>query len=150
MGLEGFFHKLKDTASALRYEDGNQTRDLCFVEDIAWANLLAATTDRLDGLPANVGSGHGTSVRELASIIADQLGTQIAPIARGEFRPGEIRSLVSDITRVRTIGYEPRTTLEAGIAKYVQWIKAQGPVKDYFAPAEAGLPAKGIVQSIAK
>lgn len=145
-----FCTRLLTDQPPILYEDGNQTRDLCFVEDIAWANLLAATTDRLDGLPVNVGSGRGTSVRELASIIADQLGIQIAPIARGEFRPGEIRSLVSDITRIRTIGYQPRTTLEQGIAKYARWIKAQGPVKDYFAQAEAGLRAKGIVQSIAK
>lgn len=132
------------------YEDGNQTRDLCFVEDIAWANLLAAKMDRLDGQAVNVGSGRGTSIRELASIISDQLGVHIAPIVRHDFRPGEIRSLVSDISRARAIGYEPRTTLEVGIAKYVLWIKAQGPLKDYFAQAEAGLRAKGIVQSIAK
>ncbi len=84
------------------YEDGNQTRDLCFVEDIARANLLAATTDKLDGLPVNVGSGRATSVRDLAGIIAEQLGVKIAPLARGEFRPGEIRSLISDISRIGT------------------------------------------------
>src|SRR5260370_352154 len=38
------------------YEDGEQTRDFSFVEDIARANLLAAETDKLDGLPVNVGS----------------------------------------------------------------------------------------------
>ena len=72
----------------------------------------------------------------------------IAPLARGEFRPGEIRSLISDISRIRTIGYEPRTTLEQGIARYVDWIKTQGTVEDYFSKAEAGLRAKGIVQSV--
>jgi dTDP-L-rhamnose 4-epimerase len=132
------------------YEDGGQTRDLCFVNDIAHANLLAATSDALDGLAVNVGSGRATSVRDLAGIIADQLGVHIAPIARGEFRPGEIRSLISDITRIRSIGYEPQTTLEEGIARYTQWIKMQGNIKDYFSKAEAGLRAKGIVQGIAQ
>ena len=130
------------------YEDGGQTRDLCFVEDIARANLMVATTDKLDGLPVNVGSGRATSVRDLAGIIADQLGIAIAPIARREFRPGEIRALISDISRIRTIGYEPQTTLEQGIARYVEWIKTQGSVEDYFGKAEAGLRAKGIVQSV--
>lgn len=132
------------------YEDGGQTRDLCFVEDIAQANLLAATTDRLDGLPVNVGGGRATSVRDLASIIAEQLGVAIEPIARGEFRPGEIRSLISDISRARTIGYEPRVPLEEGIARYVAWIKTQGAVEDYFAKAEIGLREKGIVQNVAR
>jgi dTDP-L-rhamnose 4-epimerase len=142
-----FCTRLLNGQPPILYEDGGQTRDLCFVEDIARANLLAATTDSLDGLPANVGSGRGTSVRDLAAIIANQLGVNLEPLARGEFRPGEIRSLISDITRIRAIGYEPRTTIEEGIARYVDWIKTQGAVEDYFAKAEAGLRSKGIVQN---
>jgi dTDP-L-rhamnose 4-epimerase len=143
-----FCTRLLNGQPPIVYEDGGQTRDLCFVEDIARANLLAATTDKLDGLPANVGSGRATSVRDLAGIIAEQLGVKIAPLARGEFRPGEIRSLISDISRIRTIGYEPQTTIEQGIGRYVEWIRTQGTVEDYFAKAEAGLRAKGIVQSV--
>jgi dTDP-L-rhamnose 4-epimerase len=143
-----FCTRLLNGQPPIVYEDGGQTRDLCFVEDIARANLLAATSDKLDGLPTNVGSGRATSVRDLAAIIANQLGVKIEPLARGEFRPGEIRSLISDISRMRTIGYEPQTTIEQGIARYIDWIKTQGAVDDYFAKAEAGLRAKGIVQSI--
>ncbi len=143
-----FCTRLLNGQPPVLYEDGGQTRDLCFVEDIARANLLAAVTDKLDGLPVNVGSGRATSVRDLAGIIADQLGVKIEPVARGEFRPGEIRSLISDISRIRTIGYEPQTKIEQGIAHYIDWIKTQGAVEDYFASAEAGLRAKGIVQSV--
>jgi len=143
-----FCTRLLNGQPPILYEDGGQTRDLCFVEDIARANLLAATTNSLDGLPVNVGSGRATSVRELAAIIAGQLGVNLEPLARGEFRPGEIRALISDISRIRTIGYQPHTTIEAGIAHYVDWIKTQGTVEDYFAQAEAGLRAKGIVQSV--
>ena len=143
-----FCTRLLNNQPPVMYEDGGQTRDLCFVEDIARANLLVATTDKLDGLPVNVGSGRATSVRDLAGIIAQQLGVDLAPLARGEFRPGEIRSLISDISRIRTVGYEPQTSIEEGIGRYVQWIKTQGTVKDYFAEIEAGLRAKGIVQSV--
>ena len=143
-----FCTRLLNHQPPVMYEDGGQTRDLCFVEDIARANLMVATTDTLDGLPANVGSGRATSVRDLATIIAGQLGVDLAPLARGEFRPGEIRSLISDISRIRTIGYEPQTTIEQGIARYVAWIRTQGSVEDYFSKAEAGLRAKGIVQSV--
>ncbi len=143
-----FCTRLLNQQQPVMYEDGGQTRDLCFVEDIARANLLVATTDKLDGLPVNVGSGRATSVRDLAQIIADKLLIDIAPLARGEFRPGEIRSLISDITRVRTIGYEPSVTIEQGIGRYIDWIRTQGPVEDYFSKAEAGLRASGIVQSV--
>jgi dTDP-L-rhamnose 4-epimerase len=143
-----FCTRLLNNLPPVMYEDGGQTRDLCFVEDIARANLLVATTDKLDGLPVNVGSGRATSVRDLAGIIARQLGIEIEPLARGEFRPGEIRSLISDISRIRAIGYEPQTTIEEGIARYIAWIRTQGAVEDYFSKAEAGLRAKGIVQSV--
>ena len=143
-----FCTRLLNKLPPVVYEDGGQTRDLCFVEDIARANLLVATSDKLDGLPVNVGSGRATSVRDLANIIAKQLGVTIKPLARGEFRPGEIRSLISDISRIRTIGYEPTVTIEQGIARYIDWIKTQGAVEDYFSKAEAGLRAKGIVQSV--
>jgi len=143
-----FCTRLLNGLQPVMYEDGGQTRDLCFVEDIARANLLVGTSDKLDGLPVNVGSGRATSVRDLAGIIADGLGVKIEPLARGEFRPGEIRSLISDISRIRSVGYEPQVTIEQGIAKYLEWIGTQGEVADYFSAAEAGLRAKGIVQSV--
>ncbi len=145
-----FCTRLLNNQPPVMYEDGGQTRDLCFVEDIARANLLVMESDKLDGLPVNVGSGRATSVRDLAGIIAGKLGVDLTPLARGEFRPGEIRSLISDIGRIRTVGYEPSVTIEEGISRYVDWIRTQGTVKDYFAEAEAGLRANGIVQNVGK
>ncbi|HEY8598500.1 MAG TPA: NAD-dependent epimerase/dehydratase family protein [Thermomicrobiales bacterium] len=132
------------------YEDGEQTRDFCFVEDIARANLLAAESDALDGLPVNVGSGRATPIREVAETIADLLNVSLAPLARGEFRPGEIRHLTSDITRARAIGYAPTVELTTGIGRYLEWIRGQGEIRDYFGAAEAGLRAKRIVQRAAQ
>jgi dTDP-L-rhamnose 4-epimerase len=143
-----FCTRLLNDLPPVMYEDGGQTRDLCFVEDIAAANLLAATTSQLDGLPVNVGSGVATSVRDLAEMIARKLGKDIAPLARGEFRPGEIRSLISDTSRIQAAGYRPSVTVEEGIGRYIDWVMTQGPVKDYFGEIEAGLRAKGIVQSV--
>lgn len=143
-----FCTRLLNNKAPILYEDGNQTRDLCFVEDIARANLMVAETDKLDGLPVNVGSGRAASIREIAAFIARALNIDVAPIARGEFRPGEIRSLISDTSRIRSIGYEPQTTIEQGIGRYLDWIATQGSVDDYFAKAEAGLRSKGIVQSV--
>ena len=130
------------------YEDGNQTRDFCFVEDIAQANLLAATSDALDGQPVNVGSGVATTIRDVARMVADGLGVAIDPVARGEFRPGEIRYLTSDIARARAIGYRPSTGIADGIARYLDWIRTQGDVRDYFAAAEQVLRERGIVRRV--
>lgn len=144
-----FATRILNGQAPILYEDGEQTRDMCFVEDIARANLLAATTDLLDGRPVNVGSGRATTVREIARLVGDALGRPVEPLARGEFRPGEIRHLTSDTGRARAAGYEPRVALAEGIRRYVAWIAGQGDVRDYFGAAEAGLRAKRIVHRVA-
>lgn len=132
------------------YEDGEQTRDFSFVEDIARANLLAATTDALDGLAVNVGSARAVTIRKVAELVSDALNIHIEPIARGEFRPGEIRYLTSDTTRIRRAGYAPQVDLETGIERYIEWIRAQGDVRDYFAEAEKILRSKGVIRRASK
>ncbi len=75
------------------YEDGEQTRDFSFVEDIARANLLAATSDGLDGKAVNVGSGRAVTIKRVAEQISAALRIPLAPIMNREFRPGEMRHL---------------------------------------------------------
>ncbi|MFL6540110.1 MAG: SDR family NAD(P)-dependent oxidoreductase [Chthoniobacterales bacterium] len=145
-----FCTRLLNDLPPVLYEDGEQTRDFSFVEDIARANLLAATTDKLDGLPVNVGSGKGVPVREVAEQISEALGICIAPEVNGEFRPGEMRHLTSGTERIRTAGYEPQVDLLAGIGRYLDWIRQQADVKDYFSEAADILRKKGIVHRVAK
>lgn len=145
-----FCTRLLNDLPPVLYEDGEQTRDFSFVEDIARANLLAAETDRLDGLPVNVGSGKGVTIREVAEQISEALGIHIAPEMNGEFRPGEMRHLTSGTERIRAAGYTPQVDLAAGIGRYLEWIRAQADVKDYFSEAAEILRRKGIVHRVAK
>jgi dTDP-L-rhamnose 4-epimerase len=143
-----FCTRLLNNLPPVLYEDGEQTRDFSFVEDIARANLLAAQTDKLDGCPVNVGSGHGVPIREIAEHISGALKIDIPPEAKGEFRPGEMRHLTSDTTRVRAAGYQPLVDLREGIARYLDWIRAQSDVRDYFSEAATILRDKGIVHRV--
>jgi dTDP-L-rhamnose 4-epimerase len=143
-----FCTRLLYNLSPVLYEDGEQTRDFSFVEDIARANLLAVETDQLDGLPVNVGSGRGVSIREVAELISEALDIHIAPEAKGEFRPGEIRHLTSGTDRIRATGYSPQVELAAGIGSYLDWIRQQTDVRDYFGEAASILQSKGIVHRV--
>ncbi len=144
-----FATRLLNGQPPVLYEDGEQTRDLCYVGDVARANLLAATTGALDGLPVNVGTGRATTIRRVARIVADALGAAIEPVARGEYRPGEMRHLTSDVSRIGAAGYAPEVDLETGIERYLRWISTQGDVRDYFAAAEQVLREKRIVHRVA-
>jgi dTDP-L-rhamnose 4-epimerase len=144
-----FCTRLLNDLPPVLYEDGEQTRDFSFVEDIARANLLAATSDKLDGLPVNVGSCKGVPIREVAEQIATALDIHIPPEINGEFRPGEMRDLTSGTERIRAAGYEPQVDLADGIGRYLDWIRAQSDVKDYFSEAADILRSKGIVHRVA-
>jgi dTDP-L-rhamnose 4-epimerase len=143
-----FCTRLLNDLPPVLYEDGEQTRDFSFVEDIARANLLAAESDKLDGLPVNVGSGEGASIRQVAEQISDALGIHIAPEESGEFRPGEMRHLTSGTERIRAAGYAPQVDLATGIRRYLDWIRQQSDVRDYFSEAANILRSKGIVHRV--
>jgi dTDP-L-rhamnose 4-epimerase len=110
--------------------------------------LLATESDKLDGLPVNVGSGHGTPIHEVAEQLSAALKIDIAPEISGEFRPGEMRHLTSDTTRIRAAGYEPHVDLAEGIGRYLDWIRGQTDVRDYFSEAADILRSKGIVHKV--
>jgi len=143
-----FCTRLLNNLPPVLYEDGEQTRDFSFVEDIARANLLASETDQLDGMAVNVGSEKGVSIRKVAEIVSSALKIDIEPEARGEFRPGEMRHLTSDTKKIRSAGYQPQVELEEGIQRYIDWIRSQTDIRDYFSEAEQILKSKGIVHRV--
>ncbi len=143
-----FCTRLLNNLPPVLYEDGEQTRDFSFVEDIARANLLAVESDRLDGTAVNVGSEKGVPIRKVAEIVSAALKIDIEPEARGEFRPGEMRHLTSDTAKIRSAGYKPQIELEEGIERYIDWIRAQSDIRDYFSEAEQILKSKGIVHRV--
>ncbi|MBA3762640.1 MAG: NAD-dependent epimerase/dehydratase family protein [Chthoniobacterales bacterium] len=145
-----FCTRLLNDLPPVLYEDGEQTRDFSFVEDIARANLLVAESDKLDGLPVNVGSQIGVPIREVAEQISDALGIRIESEVNGEFRPGEMRHLTSGTERIQAAGYKPQVDLADGIRRYLDWIRQQGDVKDYFSEAADILRSKGIVHRVTR
>lgn len=95
--------------------DGNQTRDLLFVDDAVDALVRAAT--RGSGLLVNVGTGRETSVLELCRIVADATGSELTT-TEGEVPAGEPRRVVLDAGRARIhLGWSPWTSVEEGVAE---------------------------------
>lgn len=141
-----FCTRLLNNLPPVVYEDGKQSRDLIFVEDIARANLLVATEDRANQQILNVGTGQAAEIGALAELLASKLGVDIAPQYPGEFRPGEMRSLISDIGKIRDIGFEPEVTLADGIDRYLAWVSEQGDVAEYFTQAERRLRRRQVVK----
>jgi dTDP-L-rhamnose 4-epimerase len=141
-----FCTRLLNDLPPVVYEDGGQLRDLVFVEDVARANLLVAGDDRADGRVFNVGTGQAVAIGALARLLAERLDKQIEPNYPGEYRPGEMRALISDISAIAELGYAPQVDLATGIDHYLAWIATQGSVKEYFGAVERRLRRRRVVQ----
>jgi dTDP-L-rhamnose 4-epimerase len=141
-----FCTRLLNDLPPVIYEDGRQSRDLVFVEDVARANMLVATDDRADGKVFNVGTGQAAEIGALATMLARKLGKDLAPDIPGTFRPGEMRALISDISNISALGFVPATDLATGIDRYLDWIRSQGRIDEYFSAAERALRRRSIVK----
>ena len=141
-----FCTRLVNDLPPVVYEDGRQSRDLVYVEDVARANLLVAANPAANGQVFNVGTGQAAAIGDLATLLAERLGKPIAPLLPGEFRPGEMRALISDASRIGALGFAPRVSLGEGIDRYLAWVRAQGPIAEYFGQAERALRRRRVVK----
>jgi dTDP-L-rhamnose 4-epimerase len=128
------------------FEDGRQLRDYVNVTDVARANRLALESDTSVSEVFNVGGGRGCTVVEFAEIVAEVTGTKLAPQITGEYRVGDTRHSVSDITKLRKLGWQPTKTPRDSVREYVEWIRGEKLDKDYAAEALATLRQMGALR----
>ena len=126
-------HRGDDTPTI--YEDGLQMRDYVNIEDVVRANLLVLERDEADYESFNVGAGRAYTVTEFAGMVARVYGKTAAPCPSGLFRFGDTRHIVSDITKLKALGWEPRHTPEKSVADYKAWLETQPEVGDVLASA---------------
>lgn len=104
---------------------GAELRDWCHVEDVTEA--LAGVEDAPEGAfrVYNLGTGQGTDVATVARTLVDAWGDGREVRFSGQSRAGDPFSLVADPASLPP-GFAPRMTLEAGLAEYVAWFRAEG------------------------
>jgi len=120
-----FIRAALDASPPTIYGDGAQTRDFTFVGDCVAANLLAAETPEAVGRAFNVCGGGETSILELWSRVKEITGTKAVPV-HAAARQGEVRRSRGDNSLAgKILGWRPATSLPAGLAKTVEWMKGQ-------------------------
>jgi nucleoside-diphosphate-sugar epimerase len=102
--------------------DGRQTRSMTFVDDAIRLLLLVADTPQQELAPVNIGSDEERSVLEIAGTFARVADVPFL-VEHVEPRPGDPQRRRPDLTRARSIGYTPRTTLDDGLAKTIAWLR---------------------------
>lgn len=128
------------------YEDGLQRRDYVNVRDVARANLIALENPLSNGLALNVGGGRAVTVLEFAGMMLDASGSNLEPMVPGEYRLGDTRHTVSDLTRMRSLGWEPHTPVEDNVRQYLEWLDTQVGTDEYLLEAERVMKEMGVVR----
>ena len=100
-----------------------QLRDFLDVADVARANVLLMERPEADFRVFNVGPGRATTVLDFARLVLRVAGSNLEPVVSGQFRVGDTRHTVSDITALSSLGWSADIPLERTIERYIEWIK---------------------------
>ncbi|MBF8253785.1 MAG: family oxidoreductase [Deltaproteobacteria bacterium] len=118
-----FITKLLAGEKLTIFGDGEQSRDFTYVENVVQANLLALTADGAAGKMMNLGCGTRISLNQLVKQLENILGLN-AQVEYLPARAGDVRDSLADIGLAeRLLGYQPRVSVEDGLARTVDWFR---------------------------
>jgi dTDP-L-rhamnose 4-epimerase len=143
-------HYFFDKAPTI-YEDGNQLRDFVNIHDVVDANILVLQNDEADYEVFCVGGGVPYSVKDFAGIVAKvHQKSRIEPLIPGEFRVGDTRNTLSDISKLKKLGWSPKRTPVESVEEYLDYLKAQTDIEDILDYAEKTMKQMNVVRKTKK
>ena len=102
------------------YGDGEQTRDFIFVKDVVAANVLAATTENINGT-FNVACGAAISINQLVQLVLELTNSK-SKIRYEKERAGDIKySLASIEETKKQLGFQPKHDLMEGLKETINY-----------------------------
>jgi UDP-glucose 4-epimerase len=121
MGFHRFLTAVRDDKPITVYGDGEQTRDFTFVGDIVAANMAAAERGA-PGSVYNIGGGSRVTLNHVLELIGRVTGKKVS-IQREPEQKGDMRHTYADTSAARRdLGFNPKVTLESGLAQQYQWL----------------------------
>jgi len=130
------------------YEDGLQLRDYVNIGDVVAANLLVLDDPRADYQVFNVGGGSAYTVREFYEALQEETGRSQTPVLGSFYRYGDTRHIVSDVTRLKALGWQPRATIRDSIRAYWSYLNEQEDVDDILEHAERTMRRLDVVRTV--
>jgi dTDP-L-rhamnose 4-epimerase len=128
------------------FEDGQAVRDYVNIHDVVDANLLVLTEPRAVGRVFNVGGGTGYTTEQFADIVRRHYGSALRGRVTGEYRFGDTRHIVSDITALTSLGWTPKRTPKESVDEYASWLKGMPGLDTVLAEADAKMRSSGVVR----
>ncbi len=129
------------------YEDGNQSRDFVYIDDVVDATTLALEKNDNLSYVLNVGSGESISVLSVAKQLMKNYEKNQKINITGKYRLGDIRHNYADLTQAKKIlGFCPKFNFVQGLENFTNWVKKQKIEKDMYTSSEKELKNKGLLK----
>ncbi len=129
------------------YEDGEESRDFVFINDVVDATVLALEKEEANNQIFNVGSGVATTVSQVANSLKAFYNSNVNVTISGKFRLGDIRHNYADLSKIKeALGFSPKFDFNSGISEFVKWVKTQKIKEDKYESSIQELKQKGLIK----
>lgn len=143
--LSIFSTRIKNHNGINIFEDGKETRDFVYIDDVVDATILGLEVPEANGHVFNVGTGVATDVQTVAKTLCEKYGIEVPITVSGSYRLGDIRHNFADITLARCIlGFEPKWSFYDGIAQFCKWVDNQEIQEDKYDASIEEMKRKGL------
>lgn len=146
-GILAIFSSLARKRKTIRiFEDGVESRDFVYIDDVV-AATRACVSLPLEGCHAlNVGSGQRTSVLHVANAINEFHGGASKITISGDFREGDIRHGLADLTKVEAVlHYSPRWSFNEGLRRFLEWAMDSAPEESGYERSLVEMKERGLL-----
>lgn len=129
------------------FEDGKETRDFVYINDVVNATILGIEKEEANGEVFNVGTGVATDVLTVANSLIAAYGIEVPVTVTGNFRLGDIRHNYADLTKINTcLGFKPKVCFKEGIQKFTAWVLQQEIQEDKLSKSLEEMKNKGLLK----
>ncbi|VVD27253.1 NAD-dependent epimerase/dehydratase family protein [Paraburkholderia dioscoreae] len=143
--LSIFSTRIKNGNPINIFEDGLESRDFVYIDDVVDATYAALTNANAADNVFGIGSGVRTSVMDVARTLCEVYASDVSITVTGAFRLGDVRHVYADLTRARDmLGFEPKISFGEGIARFAQWVDQQQVMADTYEKSIAEMREKGL------
>lgn len=143
--LSIFSTRIKNGHEILVFEDGKESRDFVHISDVVQATVASIENEDIINESFNIGAGAATDVLTVANTLASLYQSDIPIHTTGNFRLGDIRHNVADISKAKKLlQYKPSMSFEVGIKTFVQWVETQKIAIDKYAESIDEMRKKGL------
>lgn len=143
--LSIFSTRIKNGNGLNIFEDGKETRDFVYIDDVADATISGLFTPGISGEAFNIGTGVATDVLTVARTLIKHYGIEVPINISGNYRIGDIRHNFADISKAaELLGFEPKWSFDKGIAQFCKWVDDQPVQKDGYDSSIEEMKQKGL------